>query len=409
MFERYIASLDGTLKELRPCMAVVKRTLKRLDESLGPVGQPKPLAARGFDTQPRVVTATPVAVTRQGTIIKYIGYKIKSDDGTTHRGTHKSQETQPTPPREALESDGPDIPPNNVATPRGHSPERVDWGDALNGCKVDWGAAGEAQESLTRPTENKQPNGPSVTYNADKYRKSRVQPTPPEEEAFAANGRVEQPSGSSATASTTTMLTHTESQEQPTPPGETPGADGPNAQHSNVLAPHGDYSEGFDWRVDLRDNTYKYERLGGPVGSPEQAGGRDTPFRTTATLNLQSIRLLRRWSDEPLSNRGGFYRESPATREDRRYLGPADSPVSHTNLWEWAVTQHRGDKSSSVYDGGGERIPETPQDMNVERVYVTQPKGDTSSSVYDGGGERIPETPPDINDEKTEEALCDPH
>jgi len=56
------------------------------------------------------------------------------------------------------------------------------------------------------------------------------------------------------------------------------------------------------------------------------------PFRTMATLNLQPIRLL--------------------TQEDTRFLEPADSPISHTNLWEWEATQHKGDTLSSVYDCG---------------------------------------------------------
>jgi len=78
---------------------------------------------------------------------------------------------------------------------RRHSPETVDCGDALHGCQVDWGAACDAKESLTRPTENKQPSGLSVTNDADGHRESRAQPTPA---------------------------------------GETPGANGPDAQPGDV-------------------------------------------------------------------------------------------------------------------------------------------------------------------------------
>jgi len=153
----------------------------------------------------------------------------------------------------------------------------------------------------------------------------------------------EQSSGSSVTASTTDDAdTHRESGAQPTPPGEMPDANGPDAQPSDVSPPQGDYLERFDWRVDLQDNTYKYERLVGPVGSAEQAGERDTPFRTTATLNLQPIRLLMRWLDDPSDNRGGFDRGSTASRGDTRFLGQADSPISHTNLWEWARDPTQG-------------------------------------------------------------------
>jgi len=36
--------------------------------------------------------------------------------------------------------------------------------------------------------------------------------------------------------------------------------------------------------------------------------------------------------------------------------------------------------------------------VNIDKSCVTQPKGDISASVYDGGGERIPETPPEVTD-----------
>jgi len=80
-----------------------------------------------------------------------------------------------------------------------------------------------------------------------------------------------------------------ESRAQPTPLGEEAGANGLDAQpRRDVSTPQGDNPTRFDWRVDLRDNTYKYERLVEPVGSAEQARGRDTPFRTTARLNLHT-------------------------------------------------------------------------------------------------------------------------
>jgi len=98
----------------------------------------------------------------------------------------------------------------------------VDWRGALDGCQVDWGAASEADESSTRPTENEQPSEPSMTDDAYRYQESRAQPTPP---------------------------------------GETPDDKGPSTQPSEVPTPQGDHPERFDWRVDLKDNAYKYERL----------------------------------------------------------------------------------------------------------------------------------------------------
>jgi len=86
--------------------------------------------------------------------------------------------------------------------------------------------------------ENEQLSGLSVTYNADRQRESRAQPTLLKEKASLTNGRVEQPSGSSVTASTTDDAdTHRESVAQPTPPGETPDANRLDAQPRDVSPP----------------------------------------------------------------------------------------------------------------------------------------------------------------------------
>jgi len=126
MFERYIASLDNILQELRPCIAVVQRTIKRLEERLGPVGQPTPLAAEGSDTQPRVVQQKPVTVPKQGTIIRYLVRKSET-------GTYRESGAQPTPPGESRSPEEPETLPSEVATPRGNSPETVDWEADLHG------------------------------------------------------------------------------------------------------------------------------------------------------------------------------------------------------------------------------------------------------------------------------------
>jgi len=191
----------------------VNRILERLEGRLAPVEQPElcvetPVGARGANTNPKVVPM-PVTSITQETIIKYL---VRSgNDGTSPRRTNSESGKQPKSPGETLRFDEPDTPPSDVATPRGSSPERVDWKGALSGCQVDWGAAGEADESLKRRTENQQPSGPSVTNNADRYRESRAQPSPLE---------------------------------------ETPSIKGPDAQPSDDLAPQGDYTitdEGFDW------------------------------------------------------------------------------------------------------------------------------------------------------------------
>jgi len=142
------------------------------------------------------------------------------------------------------------------------------------------------------------------------------------------------------------------------------GATEPDTLPANASTLQRPVPRRFDWQVNLRDNTYNYERLVETGGSVEHAGGRNTSFKTTATLNLQPIRLLTRWSEELLGGRGGIDRGRPATREDTLYLGPADSPLSHNSVRDRAVTQPKGDTASSVYDSGGERVPDTPQNVN---------------------------------------------
>jgi len=125
IFEHYLASLDDTLRELRPCLATVNRTLKRLEELLAPVVQPRKVGAEWPNTPPRVVSTSAIVI-KQGTIIKYL--VKRGEDQTISRETHRESGVQSTSPGEALGSDGPDTPPRDVSTPGGHSPERVDWG-----------------------------------------------------------------------------------------------------------------------------------------------------------------------------------------------------------------------------------------------------------------------------------------
>jgi len=118
--EYHLAPIDGTPKGLGPYLAQVNRTFEKLVQRLAPVVPPTPYAADG---------------------------PSQFESFQQHR---------------------------DVSTPRGHSPETVDWGVAY---KVDGPSA--------RQTENKQQNGPSVTAsktdNDDIRGESRAQPTPPGE------------------------------------------------------------------------------------------------------------------------------------------------------------------------------------------------------------------------------------
>jgi len=105
-------------------------------------------------------------------------------------------------------------------------------------------------------------------------------------------------------------------------------------------------SDQYNWRVDLTDNTYRYDKR---VELPALAE-RETP--ASATGNLQPIRALTHWMDE-IHGKGG-----EATRG--RQL--ADSPISHYNSWERVPTHPTYDTPSGVYDGGGASAPETPME-----------------------------------------------
>jgi len=193
---------------------------------------------------------TPITTAKQGTIIRYL--VRKGEDGT-HRGLEAQPTPQSSPPREALGSEGSDTPNSEVATPRGQSPETVDREDAVQGCPVDWGSASEADEAPTRLTEMKQLSGPPLTDNTDGHREAGAQPTATD---------------------------------------ETP-------DRNDIYTGQREHAAMYNWRVDLTDNRYKYDRLLEPAGPTEGPGKRDTPFRITPTLNLQPIRTLTYWADKP--------------------------------------------------------------------------------------------------------------
>jgi len=205
-----------------------------------------------------------------------------SKDLTIIIRTHRESGAQPTPLGETLGADGPDT---DVSTPRGHSPERVDWG-----------GIGKTDGSSTRSTVNEQPSGPSVT---------------------------------AGTSDDSAM--HREPGAQPTPLEETLGATGPDTQPGDVSTPHGHGPERFDWRVDLRDNIYKYESLREPEGPAEKTRGRDaaTPYGAPIDQDPKHGRPPMRWLDELLGSGWGLGMGHQTPRED----------VSHHNFWDRAEVQ----------------------------------------------------------------------
>jgi len=146
------------------------------------------------------------------------------------------------------------------------------------------------------------------------------------------------------------------------PRGATSDTRGPNEQPSDVTLLQGDNTARFDWRVDLKDNNYKYDRLVEPMGHTQERGGGRTSHKTTATLNLQLIRLLRCWSDDTID------RPSHTPRESTPWRGQTDSPVLHHNLWDKEGVRPQCDTPVTVYDGGGSSIPKTPPHLNDQRT-----------------------------------------
>jgi len=132
---------------------------------------------------------------------------------------------------------------------------------------------------------------------------------------------------------------------------------GLNEQPRDVTLPKEDTAR-FYWRVNLQDNSYKYDRLVEPCwGESEgQAATRD----------------LRRWSDDQ-------------PRESMPGRGLTDGPVSHNNLWDRKEVRPWCDIPVGAGDSGG------------------KPRCDTSSRVYDGGSDRIPQTPPPWTTNRTYE------
>jgi len=109
---------------------------------------------------------------------------------------------------------------------------------------------------------------------------------------------------------------------------------GPNEQPRDVTLLQGDTAR-FEWRVDLKDNSYKYDSLVKPVGHTEQREGRHT-----ATRNLRC------WSDDDIDGPGQTPRESTPWR------GLTDSPVSQHNLWYSKEVRQQCDTPVGAYDGG---------------------------------------------------------
>jgi len=137
----------------------------------------------------------------------------------------------------------------------------------------------------------------------------------------------------------------------------------------------------YNWRADPTDNTYKYDRIIEPPGPTDRTERRDTPFKTTATLNQQPIRTLTYWVDEIQGSGGDVDTRKQAARDTTRLRRQADSRISHHNRWDQAATQPKCDTPSGVYDGGGERVPETPIQRSDDGPGVTRPKCDTPSPL----------------------------
>jgi len=157
---------------------------------------------------------TPTKTAKQKTVIRYI---VRKDEDSAHREAGAQPTAQSTPHGEAPDSDGSDTPFSEAATLCGQSPETVNGEGTSQSCPNDGRSASEADEARTLPTEIEQSGGSSISYdsadNTDRPREERAQPTVPDQ-----------------TSNRTGMST---------------------CQREHEVM--------YNWRVDLTDNTYKYD------------------------------------------------------------------------------------------------------------------------------------------------------
>jgi len=147
--------------------------------------------------------------------------------------------------------------------------------------------------------------------------------------------------------------------------------------------PQRDNTAGYNWRADLTDNTYRFDKL-------VQHSGPDGDKQVTTTGKLQPIQTLTHWINE-IHGRGGDI--VPGRRL-------ADSPISHHNTWERVASHSTYDTPSGVYHGGGACVFETPTAKSNGRHSAAGPTGDPQSGVFDSGGDHILVTPPAASDNR---------
>jgi len=224
-----------------------------------------------------------------------------------------------------------DTPPGEFATPEGSSPETV------SKCSED--------EADTEPTGPREATS-DISARINTYKYVRIGDL----ERLELNERHEKRRELSATACTVWDEGNCDTQ-------------GLRAQFRDVALPEEDCMVKYDWRVDLKDSSYRYDRLVEPVGHTGQHEGQ----------TLTMVRMdLRRWSeDQPRANTSGGER--------------ADSPVSHNNLWDREEVRSRCDTQGAAGNSGGTT------------------RCDTSSRMYDGGGDLTLVTPPPRTTNKHEQ------
>jgi len=99
--------------------------------------------------------------------------------------------------------------------------------------------------------------------------------------------------------------------------------------------------------------------------------GPDPSLGTPIVQNPKHVHSLTRWSDELLGNGWGLGMGSQVSSEDTQCRGQDANLVIHNNLWYGTGVQPTCDTSSSVYDGGGQRVlePQTDVDMEAAKKY----------------------------------------
>jgi len=223
---------------------------------------------------------TLVTPSKQRTILQYLVKRRDLDNPKEVEPTSSEEFCWP----EEFDATTTDTPPSEFATPGEQSPETV--------------GEGSADEADTTPPWSGEATS-DILARMNTYKYVRMVDL----EKLDLNERHGYELYKKSVEQTTTMCTVLNE--------GSPDTQGLSEQPRDVTPPKEDTVR-FDWRVDLRDHSLRYDSL---VEQTGQRGG-----------GQAATRDLRCWSDDD--------RTAPGQRKITPWRGRLDSPVSHHNLWD---------------------------------------------------------------------------